>query len=255
MTGDSLPPVSQSDAFVVSQDFPASPEQGFEMPFHYLLYARAGTMTLEADGRRWTLPPARAALIAAGKAIRVTLAGPLSALSALFAPGFAAAPPAPLAVFEMTALARELLAALAHVGRETVPDGREAALFRALVAEAWLLSERPSPAVMPVPGSARVRRALEITEARLEGGLGFAELAGELAMTERSLARHFMAETGMTWREAQRRLRMIRAMGLLAEGRMPVTEVALAVGYSSISAFNAAFRGFSGMTPREFRGR
>lgn len=247
--------MSEADAFVLAQEFPAAPEPAdFVLPFHYLLHARAGRLTLEAEGRRWSLPPARAALIAAGQVVRIALPGPLTALSALIAPAFAPPPPAPLAVFEMTALARELLAALVPVGREAPLDTRSAALFRALVAECWAASQRPSPAVMPVPRSARLQRALALTEARMEVGIGFAEVARHVAMTPRSLARALMAETGMTWGAAQRRQRMIRAAELLAEGPMPVTEVALAVGYASLSAFNAAFRAFAGTTPTGWRG-
>ncbi len=57
----------------------------------------------------------------------------------------------------------------------------------------------------------------------------------------------------MSWRAALRRMRMIRAIELLAEGEQPVTQVALAVGYSSLSAFTAAFREMTGQSPAEYR--
>jgi AraC-like DNA-binding protein len=72
-------------------------------------------------------------------------------------------------------------------------------------------------------------------------------------MAPRSLARRFMGEIGMTWGEAQRRMRMIRAIEAMAEGERTVADIALSVGYSSLSAFNAAFRDFTGQTPTEFR--
>jgi AraC-like DNA-binding protein len=57
----------------------------------------------------------------------------------------------------------------------------------------------------------------------------------------------------MTWREALRRIRIIRAVELLADGDMQVTEAALAVGYSSLSGFNAAFRDLMDMNPSDYR--
>lgn len=42
---------------------------------------------------------------------------------------------------------------------------------------------------------------------------------------------------------------------LLARSDLPVTSIALAVGYETPSAFTASFRKRSGMTPREFRQR
>ncbi|MBV2184675.1 MAG: hypothetical protein KUL88_09080, partial [Rhizobium sp.] len=61
------------EAYCFHKSFePAGPSE-FRMDRHYLLYAMEGSMRLEADGRRWTLPPARAALIAAGHPVTITI--------------------------------------------------------------------------------------------------------------------------------------------------------------------------------------
>lgn len=245
--------MSAQDAYLVVRDFAPEPENIFQMPCHYLLYAEQGAMTLEADGKRWTLPPARAALIAAGEPVRITLPQRVRACSALFAPSFAPRPPAILSVFEMPPLARELLFALRGIGESDPLDPYTEALFRALIAVIWRISQRPSLAMMPVPKTEGLRRALALMQARLGESLRFDELAGEAAMSPRSLARRFMGEIGLTWREAQRRMRMIRAIEMMAEGERAVADIALCVGYSSLSAFNAAFRAFTGQTPTEFR--
>jgi len=56
----------------------------------------------------------------------------------------------------------------------------------------------------------------------------------------------------MTVAEWRRRLRLLHAVRLLAEGE-PVTTVALDVGYSSVSAFIAVFKRAFGATPKHFR--
>ncbi|MCP4383415.1 MAG: hypothetical protein GY798_18680 [Hyphomicrobiales bacterium] len=101
--------MGSADAYTIFQDFPPAPAQPFRMNRHYLLYASVGMMRLEADGCIWTLPPARAALIAAENEVIVSLPQKLTACSVLFAPGFVAPPPAPLSVFDMSPLARELV--------------------------------------------------------------------------------------------------------------------------------------------------
>jgi AraC-like DNA-binding protein len=58
---------------------------------------------------------------------------------------------------------------------------------------------------------------------------------------------------GITWREAQRRIRVIRAVELLAATGMTVTEVSLETGYRSLSAFNSAFRYLMGVPPSMYR--
>ncbi len=245
--------MSKEDAFVVSRDMPARGAQAFRVPYHYLVYAEAGTLTLEADGQRWTLPPARAGLVAAEHEVMISLKRPVRICSALIRPMLMPAPVQPLSVFAMSPLGRELLFALRSVGEETPLDDHAASLVQALALETLRLARHPTRAVMPVPRDERVRKALDLIEARLDQPLRMRDVARDVALSERSLARKLMTEIGMNWSEAQRRLRMIRAVELLSETREPVTGIALAVGYASPSAFGAAFRDFAGQSPSEFR--
>jgi AraC-like DNA-binding protein len=234
--------------------FPPEPVRELCVGQHYLLCASAGALRLEAEGQSWSLPPARAALIAAGRPVRVTIPQPVTTSSVLFDTGFVPEPPAALAVFDLSPLARALVA---ECGRWDDPDeplsDYAVTLFRALAAVAWSLSERPSPAVMATGTSDELCRALALTEDRLGGPVEVAEIAREVGLTPRSLARRFESELGMTWRAALRRLRVLRAIEALAENDASVTEVAFGVGYSSLSAFNAAFRDLTGRTPTDYR--
>ena len=58
--------------------------------------------------------------------------------------------------------------------------------------------------------------------------------------------------TANTPSERLTQLRMERATSLLAETNMPVTEIALEIGYQTPSAFSAVFRRLVGVTPTEF---
>jgi len=98
-----------------------------------------------------------------------------------------------------------------------------------------------------------VIKALELTNEHMSEHLHFDDLARMAGQTPRTLARKLSAETGMTWGQIVQKVRMIRAIEMLAETRMPVTEVALGVGYRSLSAFNAAFRHFTGQSPTAYR--
>lgn len=242
-------------AYAVYRDFPPealTKEMAFDR--HYLLYASKGTMRLEADGRTWSLPPARAAWMQAHAPIRVSSQSGMTCCSVLFSPATYAAPADPLTVFDMSALGRALALECRAWGPETTdlsPYARQ--LFDTLHATACDLATRPSVAWMPEAQSDGLRRAMAVTEARLADELSFGEVARSAALSERSLARRFSDEMGMTWRQAQRRLRMIRALEMLALESAQVTEIAMAVGYSSLSAFNAGFRDFTGMTPSAYR--
>jgi AraC-like DNA-binding protein len=226
----------------------------FQVQQHYLLYASAGAMRLQTDRATWSLPPARAALLAAGVPVQLLINQHMSVCSVLFATSFAPTPTAALTVFEMTPLARELVLECSRQANEGEPLSEyRRSLFRALQATTWRLAQTPSPATMPIGRSPGVVRALALIEDHLSESLGFSDLAQMAGQTPRTLARKLSAELGMSWGQIVQKMRMIRAIELLAETRAPITEVALGVGYQSLSAFNAAFRSFTGKTPTAYR--
>ena len=246
--------MSRPDAYSVYQVFAPQPAQAFEVDRHYLLYAMQGSMRLEADGQSWSLPPARAALIAAGKAITVSLPHKMTACSVLFDTGFVPAPPRTLSVFEMSPLAKELILECRSWGAGSgALNDYARQMFATLAQVAWRLSTKPSPTFMPVGRSKAVIQAIELTEAKLADAPQFDDIARTVAATPRSLARKFSDELGMTWSQALRRLRIIKAIEELAQSDAPATKVAFRVGYNSLSAFNAAFRDLTGQTPTQYR--
>jgi AraC-like DNA-binding protein len=245
--------MSEHIAFAVFRGFDPEPPTRYRFDHHYLLYALQGTMRLEADGRSWSLPPARAAWIRSGVEILFSIDRPIRCCSALFSPAHFAAPSQPLTVFEMTPLLHEVMKELRTFDAEAEAHPPEAGpLFDLAALLAERQSQHPTCAWMPAPRSDAVRRALSQTEATLAQPR-LEDAADAAGLTPRTLARRFADELGMTWRKAQMRLRMIRAVEGLADPNVAVTEIAHSLGYSSSSAFNAAFRGFVGQTPTEFR--
>ena len=241
-------------AYSFVRTFAPEPARELCVDRHYLLCASAGALRLEAQGRSWLLPPARAALIEAGKPIQVSLPQPVTTASVLFDPGFVPAPPGPLTVFDLTPVAQGLVAECGLFGPSEEPlDWYGESLFAAVAALCWRLAEHPSPVVVPAGRSPELRRALHVTEERLAAEVTFEEVAAAVGLTPRSLARRFADETGLTWRAVLRRMRVMRAIEELAAGDAPVTKIAFAVGYTSLSAFNAAFRELTGRSPSEYR--
>ena len=75
------------------------------------------------------------------------------------------------------------------------------------------------------------------------------ELAREVGCSPFYLSRTFSKETGQTIPQFVRQLRLERAAELLKTGRFNVTEVALEVGYNSLSHFSQAFHQAFGCCP------
>jgi transcriptional regulator GlxA family with amidase domain len=80
----------------------------------------------------------------------------------------------------------------------------------------------------------------------------WAHLAGT---ARRTFMRAFSAQAGMSFGRWRQQARLFAALEMLAQSKS-VTEVAIAVGYDSVSAFIEMFRRMLGTTPqRYFRGR
>lgn len=110
----------------------------------------------------------------------------------------------------------------------------------------------PNPAEPPRQ-MRQIARALAHVEAHLDQPLDAATLADRAAMSRHHFHRVFQAQVGcsvaayVTWRRLQ------RACAMLASGREPVLEVALAVGYESAQALAKALRRELGTTATAVR--
>lgn len=79
-------------------------------------------------------------------------------------------------------------------------------------------------------------------------------IANQLCLHERTLNRR-LRESGTTYRRELDTIRYEVARQMLAETRTPLSSIARALGYSDTSAFNRAFKRWSGVTPAQWRER
>jgi AraC-like DNA-binding protein/sugar lactone lactonase YvrE len=78
------------------------------------------------------------------------------------------------------------------------------------------------------------------------------QLSGEMCMSRMTFYRKIQAATGQKPTEFIRTIRLRRAAELLREGRMSITEVSYATGFSSVSYFSRCFRTMYGMPPTQY---
>lgn len=99
------------------------------------------------------------------------------------------------------------------------------------------------------PIEERVRRHL--AEARPFAGTSVEEVARRLAMSRPTLARH-LQRLGTSFAALRDELRRDRAVDLLSRAGLTVAEVAERLGYSEASAFQRAFKTWTGVPPRRY---
>lgn len=113
-------------------------------------------------------------------------------------------------------------------------------------------AQLPSTAARLATRNATVLRAAEFLERDCENGFDLRRCADHVGTAPRQLQRLFRQHLGCTPRQFAAELRLDRGRMLLAETNMSVTEVAIACGYASRSAFSKGFRARFGTSPQRF---
>ncbi len=215
-----------------------------------LAYAAHGVMNVSTEQGTWVVPPHRAVWIPAGVEHWVAMTGRVRVRTVFFRRAMTRQRmPRSCCAVNVPPLLRELVLEATRVGLLHRDVAAEARLARVMVDQLETLPV--APLQLPMPAEARARRAAE-TILAAPGRRGIlAQAARRAGATRRTLERLFIGQTQMTLGRWRQRARLIEALRRLAQGH-GVTEVALDVGYSTPSAFIAAFRGELGTTPRRY---
>ncbi len=213
---------------------------------HQFVYATTGVLTLHAETGSWVVPPQFGVWVPAGTRHALAMHGPVALRTLYAAPDAAPLPPARCGVFQMTPLLRELILRLMHRPRLYDEAGADGRLVGVLLDELSVLP--PAPLHLPWPRDPRAMRVAEAIQANPADQRTQADWACRAGAAERTLARLFVRETGLSFRTWRRRARMLHALHRLAGGAS-VTATAPDCGYDSVSAFVAAFRHELGDSP------
>ena len=109
------------------------------------------------------------------------------------------------------------------------------------------------PEVVATPDEARLRTALEYLQSHLSEPDALQKVCERLCVSLRQCQRLFRVAMGCSPSEYLTELRLRRAATLLVSSNLSVSEIALEVGYLSLSHFSRVFRERFGKTPRAFR--
>ncbi|WP_437879819.1 AraC family transcriptional regulator [Pseudomonas sp. LRF_L74] len=220
-------------------------------PWVQFSYAIQGVLEVQTDFGRFIAPPQRAVWVPAGMAHRV-FSSPRTEMRSLYlrddVTRWAGDGCRVLAVSD---LLRELIRAFSQLPVEYPEDGAEGRLVQVLLDQ---LRNAPTvDLILPLPRDARLRQIYRALLAHPERQTTLGEWSRRFELSEKTLSRLFQQDTGLTFRAWRQRLRLLAALPLLERGER-VTDVALACGYDSTSAFIAAFRQQFECTPGEFFG-
>jgi AraC-like DNA-binding protein/mannose-6-phosphate isomerase-like protein (cupin superfamily) len=235
---------------VHAQDYPA---QWHADPHWHardqLVYASAGVMTVETEQGMWVVPSQRAVWIPAGVRHQVSAVSALAMRSVYMQPHLVSAMPTACCVVNVTPLLRELIERAATLPTRYAYGGQHERLMLLLLDE---IRELPvAPLHLPEPTDPRLRRISAVLKAEPGDVRTLAEWGHTVGASSRTLARLFRRDTGMSFQQWQRQVRLLAGLVRLAAGQ-PVTMVAMEVGYATPSAFISMFKRALGTTPNRY---
>ena len=216
---------------------------------HQLAWAVSGVLTVRSGEHAWVLPPTRALWIPAGVRHETLSEGVATMRTAYVRPEICSISwddctpvvASPLMASLLEYLENDLLGASSRTHAEQV-------LVDLLKPVAAISFE------VRVPVEERARRVADLLVDDPPDNRTLAEWGAEVGASGRTLARAFLADTGLPFGRWRALMRLRVAMEALA-AREPVSNVARQVGYESASAFVAAFHRETGITPAMyFRG-
>lgn len=229
---------------------------GFEIAPHrharaQVIYATVGTMRVSTDDSVWVVPPQRALWMPPGVRHSIVMSGDVTMRTLYLRRDAAEGMPAVCRVLPVSPLLRELIVRATELPMrydERGPAGHVVALILdELHREQSLPLQR-----LPMPRDKRLRRLCEALLAAPGDGRTLDVWARSANASPRTLSRLFVVETGLTFGAWRQQARVLEAMGRLGGGQ-PVTEIALELGYDSVSAFSAMFRRAAGVPPSAYR--
>jgi AraC-like DNA-binding protein len=212
---------------------------------HQLAWASVGTLTVLTETVTWVLPPTRALWIPAGLRHETRASGRAMMRSVYVPPALS---PVDWTVPTVIAASNLLAEVIGYLTGELTPAQRQHA--------ETLLSDLLTPA----PGAGLTVRfpqdelASQVARQLADNPADhrtLAEWGAAVGASERTLARAFVAAAGLPFGRWRTLIRIQAALPRLAAGEA-VGRVAVHVGYETPSAFVAAFRRETGVTPAAY---
>lgn len=106
--------------------------------------------------------------------------------------------------------------------------------------------------ILPVTRNERLVPILKYMEAHVAEEISLTRVSKEFSISERTLSRIFQAELSISFLQYLKQLRMVKAVELMLQTELTLSEIAYRTGYQSIAAFSNTFYQLTNMRPSQF---
>ncbi|MHC6225343.1 AraC family transcriptional regulator [Pseudomonas sp. X10] len=217
-----------------------------------LIHALSGVVTVNSRQGSWVVPPGRGVWVPAAVEHDLKIAGMVRMRTLFIDPQARPDLPRECQVIEISALLRELIISAMDIPADVPAGGRDERVMQLILDEIRVLPVMalhvPSPCDPQLLALCQALRAAPAEDWSLQ------RAARHSGISPRTLTRAFQRETGLSFIQWLRRMRLLTSLDALAAGHS-ILDVALDLGYDSPSAFSAMFRRTLGVSPSAYFGR
>ena len=213
-----------------------------------LLGATSGLLSVDMGSSQCVVPATHAVWIPPGVVHRLRSHGPFAGWGVYVSAASCADLPDKPRMMIASGLLREAVARAASWEGDTLSEA-QSRLAGVILDEIRSLPEEFLG--LPMPQDARLLRIAAALSDRPDDERRMEEWAMWAGIAPRTLTRRFVAETGFSFTEWRQRVRLLKALEMLAAGKS-VTTISLDLGYGNVSAFIALFRRTFGVTPGRY---
>jgi AraC-like DNA-binding protein len=218
-------------------------------PVNQLIYAVRGVMVIQTANGQWVVPPTRALWMPASVTHGIRMVGHVRMRTVYVQPRGAPGLPTACAVVTVSPLLSALILEAVNIQLPYAQDSRDGRLMRLLIDEVVQLPTLPLN--LPYPSDPRLRVIHERISTMPDDPSTAATWARKFRLDPRTIHRLFVRDTGLTFGQWRRQARLLAALEMLARGER-IVDIALAVGYSSPTAFSTMFHRQFGAPPTSY---
>ncbi|MEO1191889.1 MAG: helix-turn-helix transcriptional regulator [Pseudomonadota bacterium] len=214
-----------------------------------VIHVVKGCATVRAESGIYVLPPHRAIWLPPETPHQVRYPSQIAFRGIYIDRDYCHDLPARPTVLQVGGLTQALIDSVSRLPWDYAPWGPEARLCRVLLDQLVVL--RVAPLSLPGAEDPRLVKVVEALREAPANSDPVGTWAATAHMSERTFARRFLAETGMSFTEWRQQLRLLTVIERLAAGD-PITTIAMDLGYATPSSLTTMFKKALGVPPSKF---
>ncbi len=227
---------------------------GYDSPRHQhpsaqLIYAVRGVMVVSTAEGQWIVPPSRGLWMPSDTLHSIRMVGEVKMRTAFIDSTMTSSMPQCCAVLKISSLLRELILALIDIPIPYELDSKGGRMARLHLDEVQGMGTLPLH--LSMPNDVRLLQICNTIRTDPGDNTTVAQWATRLHIDAKTIHRHFLRETGLTFGQWRTQARLVFALERLAAGEK-VLNIALDLGYESPSAFTTMFKKQFGISPSHF---